>query len=46
LVELLFGDSRELDAKADSHYEPTFIESKTPSHLVSHSSLTWASVGP
>jgi hypothetical protein len=30
MVELLFGDSRELDANADSHREPTFIESKTP----------------
>jgi hypothetical protein len=30
MVELLFGDSRELDANADGHREPSFIESKTP----------------
>jgi hypothetical protein len=30
MVELLFGDSRKLDANADSHCEPTSIESKTP----------------
>src|SRR5205085_7065041 len=29
-VELLAGDSGELDANADSHREPTFIEAKTP----------------
>jgi hypothetical protein len=45
---LLLGDSRELDANADSHCEPTFNRKKDPSRRVSHfaacDALTCASV--
>ena len=36
MVELLLGDSRELDANADSHCEPTFNREQDPSRRVSH----------
>src|SRR6188472_4214043 len=35
-VELLLGDSRELDANADSHCEPTFNRELDRSRRVSH----------
>jgi hypothetical protein len=48
MVELLLGDSRELDANADSHCEPTFNREQDPSRRASHPAtchaLTWASV--
>ena len=48
VIELLLGDSRELDANADSHSEPTFNREHDPSRRVSHSAtchaLIWASV--